>query len=122
MDFPRDVYAIQHNVTGRIYIGSTSVNVNERYRQHMGLLRSGKHSNKEMQRDFYEFGEDYTLFVIDKIADYEHRSLEQVWMEKLKTYDNRIGYNGNDPFFRNRKTEIIPYSDGFPIPNHVEDD
>ena len=34
MDFPRKVYAIQHNVTERIYIGS-SRKVKDRYMNHM---------------------------------------------------------------------------------------
>ncbi len=118
MDFPRDVYAIQHNVTGRIYVGSTSKNVNNRYRQHMCALRAGKHTNVEMQRDFDEYGEDYTLFVVDRIADYEHRSLEKEWMEKLRTNDTRIGYNGGDPYFK-KKIEVIRFSEGIPVPNQI---
>ena len=40
--YPKKVYAIQHNVTGRIYVGSTK-NTTKRYLSHMAELRKGTH-------------------------------------------------------------------------------
>lgn len=119
MKFPRTVYAIQHNVTGRIYVGS-SANIQKRYWGHIWQLRNNKHQNKDMQYDFNEYGEDYSLFVLDKINDIDHKSIEQLWMKKLRTNDPRIGYNKNDPYFRRKYPKGKEISDGVPIPNTRE--
>lgn len=42
------VYAIQHNKTKRIYIG-TSTKPEERYRNHISLLKNKKHKVEAMQ-------------------------------------------------------------------------
>ncbi len=116
--YPRTIYAIQHNETGRIYVGSTS-NVTRRFNDHMCQLKSGKHCNKEMQKDFDEFGEDYSIFVLGQIEDFEHRSKEMEWMEKLGTYDVRVGYNHNDPWFRRKHPREVEITEGIPIPNEI---
>lgn len=117
MDYPRIVYAIQHNVTGRIYVGST-MNLKNRYKQHIWDLRKNKHTNKEMQFDFNEYGENYSLYVLDTIRDYKHCSIEQLWMKKLKTNNPQIGYNMNNPYFKKRSVEMR-ISEGVPVPNEV---
>ncbi len=117
-DYPRKVYAIQHNVTGRIYVGSTK-NTTKRYLAHMNDLKKGKHCNRAMQKDFNKYGEDYSLYVLDTIDSYEQRDMEYYWMEKLKTYDPRIGYNKNDPHFRRKNPREIPITKGIPTPNEV---
>lgn len=47
MKLPRIIYAIQHNVTKRIYVGS-SANVENRYWNHMNNLRNHKHNIEDM--------------------------------------------------------------------------
>lgn len=51
MKLPRIVYAIQHNMTKRIYVGS-SANVENRYWNHMNNLRNHKHNIEDMQSDY----------------------------------------------------------------------
>lgn len=75
MKIPRQVYAIQHNITKKIYIGSSS-NVTDRYWNHIYRLRKGKHQNIDMQRDFDEYGENYSLFILDTISNYSERDKE----------------------------------------------
>ena len=117
-DYPRKVYAIQHNTTGRIYVGSTK-NVTNRYWAHMGDLRNGKHCNKGMQKDFNEYGENYSLYILDTIETGKQKDIEYYWMEKLKTYDPKIGYNKNDPHFRRKYPQEVPIVKGIPTPNRV---
>lgn len=95
MKFPRIIYAIQHNETKKIYVGS-SANVENRYWSHMYALRGGKHSVEEMQEDFDEYGENYSLFILDKIYDYSEKAKEYVWMKKLQSYIQGKGYNYKD--------------------------
>lgn len=118
MNFPRHVYAIQHNITGRIYVGS-STNVSKRYRMHMALLRNGKHTNTGMQEDFNAFGENFTLFILDIATDNSQRSKEYDWMCKLRTNNPKVGYNSNDPYFRGKSE--VPFSEGIPIPNDTKE-
>lgn len=119
MYFPRTVYAIQHNETGRIYVGSTK-NVASRFMAHLQLLKSGKHSNAAMQDDFDKYGEGYSLYILDTAFTKDQKHLEYDWMEKLKTYDPRIGYNGNDPHFKRTIPRIeVAIKEGVPIPNSV---
>ena len=114
--YPRYVYAIQHNTTGRIYVGSAD-NIQNRYKSHLSLLRRGKHKNKEMQHDFNGYGDNYSVFVLDEIKSIEDSGLENKWMDKLRTYDTRIGYNHADPHYRNGRE--IQFVSGTPIPNKI---
>lgn len=66
MKLPRIVYAIQHNMTKRIYVGS-SANVENRYWNHMNNLRNHKHNIEDMQSDYDNYGEDYSLYLLDEI-------------------------------------------------------
>ena len=75
MKLPRKVYAIQHNTTKRIYIGS-SVDVEARYMNHMYQLRAGKHIVEDMQDDFINYGEDYSLFILYEITEHKDRFKE----------------------------------------------
>ena len=103
------VYAIQHNVTGKIYVGITRNVCKDRIKAHLSGLRSNRHTNVEMQADFNEFGEDYSYYVLEKFdyPDYpygdERRAYpmkrEKEWMLKIGTNDPKIGYNANDRKF-----------------------
>lgn len=95
MKIPRTVYAIQHNETKKIYIGS-STDVEKRYWSHIYQLRRQKHSVEDMQKDFNDYGENYSLFVLEEINSFEERNKEYEWMEKLKTHIRSIGYNYKD--------------------------
>ena len=114
MDFPRRIYAIQHNATKRIYIGS-SKNVNDRYMNHIYRLRSGKHHIEDMQEDFNEYGEDFSLFILDEIKTYAERKKEYEWMRKYNSFKRGIGYN-----YKDHEKEILclkntpPYKNGVP--------
>lgn len=69
MKLPRIIYAIQHNVTKRIYVGS-SANVENRYWNHMNNLRNHKHNIEDMSKS--ERGEqarDYFTSVEDKAKE-----------------------------------------------------
>lgn len=51
------VYMIRHKITNKRYIGESS-RLDKRFGEHCSLLRSGKHYNKEFQKDFNEFFEE----------------------------------------------------------------
>ena len=99
MTLPREVYVIRHNKTKRCYVGS-SKSAENRFKNHLFQLRAHKHLNEYMQKDFDIYGEDYTLTVIDKIANYEEKNKEYDWMVKLCSGERGKGYNYKDPFIK----------------------
>lgn len=96
MNYPRKVYAIRHNVTGRVYIGS-SHRVDKRFVQHINALRSHKHPVEDMQADFDQYGEDFSMTILEHIAEPTDKYKEYDWMRKNRSYVRGVGYNYRDP-------------------------
>lgn len=93
------VYVLTHLPTNKKYVGRT-VNPQRRYMEHMNALVHGKHYNKHMQADYNKYGGDYQFDVVcvETKADTEgFLQDEKTLMRKLKTYDERFGYNDKDP-------------------------
>lgn len=95
MSFPRIVYAIVHNKTKRIYIGS-SEQVSSRINNHICSLRRGKHPVELMQSDFNEYGEDYSFYQLDTEPTIYEKDREMYWMNFFRTKDPNFGYNYKD--------------------------
>ncbi len=98
MRFPKYVYAIRHNVTNRIYIGS-SENVDRRLRNHMCDLRAGRHKIEDMQEDYNKYGENFTFTVLDTVDNWDDRNKEYKWMEAYQSHIRGVGYNYKDKKF-----------------------
>lgn len=123
MDFPREIYAIQHNVTKKIYIGS-SKNATTRCMSHMSALRNGTHINEDMQSDFDIYGEDYSFFILEKVTDTTGRYKEYEWMQKYRSTERSIGYNYKDHI---AKKVIVPtchilFQDGMPTISETQEE
>lgn len=97
------VYAIQHNVTKRVYVGCAH-SIKYRYLKHLWALRSHRHKSKEMQEDFDKYGSDFTVTKLDEAKDgwvrinkrpYSYRTLKELgWMMRLNSIET--GYNHQD--------------------------
>lgn len=98
MNFPRKIYAIRHNVTNRVYVGS-SHNVDQRLKSHIGALRRHSHTVEDMQADFDKYGEDFTFTILDEVFKYEDRAKEYEWMKVYQSHIRGIGYNYKDFVF-----------------------
>lgn len=62
------IYGIMNKANGRVYIGKTGNSFGDRWDHHKALLRGGYHSNKEMQSDWNEFGEDqFEFFIVEEV-------------------------------------------------------
>ena len=112
MDYPKQIYAIQHRITKKIYIGITN-SLEARYDAHMSLLRNNKHHARLMQEEYNKFGGEYDVFVLDEVPDYSERYREYEWMKVYKTKDPRYGYNSQDKGGK-RIDEKFPLRDGRP--------
>ena len=101
------VYAIRHNKTGRMYVGC-SQHIQGRFRNHMNQLKNRKHKSAEMQKDFDEYGADFSVIELEKTVDcrvhlgnryFPLYMLEELkWMRRLGTVEN--GYNKQDRMAR----------------------
>ena len=109
----REVYAIQHNKTKRIYIGSSG-RTEHRLHDHLKLLRRGKHENKLMQDDYNKYGEDYSFYKLDEIPSEFESYREYFWMSVFNTYSEETGYNQREktrnPAKLSKFKKIEPYN------------
>lgn len=88
------IYRIVNSLTNRTYIGFTSGELNHRLKQHVWNLRANKHTSKQMQFDFNEYGED--LFYIELVENVynkeDSKELEDYWMT-IKDDEFHANYN-----------------------------
>lgn len=77
------VYRITNIVSGKIYVGSSSLNIHYRWNDHRSGLRTGRHGNPHLQRAWNKNGEE--AFVFD-VLEYCTNSLEreQYWIDTLE--------------------------------------
>ena len=90
------VYLLTHIQTGKRYVGRT-VCPEARERQHMTMLKNGKHPCAALQED-YDKDSRVTFQVIGCAeAIRQTPDLEKKVMVLLRTFDERYGYNFKDP-------------------------
>ena len=100
---PSGVYQVKNMANGKVLLGS-SLNLEGPLNRHRFMLKIGSHTNKELQKDWDEFGPEQFVFevleevkVIDSpnfnLKD-ELTLLEEIWLEKLQPFGER-GYNLN---------------------------
>jgi group I intron endonuclease len=98
---PAGIFQIKNIANGKVLLGS-SLNLEGPLNSHKFMLEIGSHDNKELQKDWVEFGPDKFVFEIleeVKVVDNpnfnlsdELTLLEQIWLEKLQPFGER-GYN-----------------------------
>jgi hypothetical protein len=98
---PMGVFQIRNSVNGKILVG-VSVNLPAILNRHRSELCMGGHKNRELQKDWAEFGpEAFEFEVLDTLTpserpDYDPsddlRALEELWFDKLLPFEER-GYN-----------------------------
>ena len=92
-------YQIRNTVNGKVFVG-VSVDLPSILNRNQSQLRMGGHPNRELQKDWAEFGSEAFAFeVLDTITPPEGRdakddlrALEELWLDKLSPYGER-GYN-----------------------------
>lgn len=83
------IYQIKCTKNGTAYIGST-VDIYERYSHHRWSLRKGIHHNKQIQKDYNEYGDDCFIFeLIEEVSDKDKlSSIEQYYMDCISNKYN----------------------------------
>ena len=98
---PMGVYQIRNTVNGKMLVG-VSVDLPAILNRHRAELRMGGHRNRELQKEWTEFGaEAFEFEVLDTLtpperSDYDPsgdlRALEELWLDKLSPFGDK-GYN-----------------------------
>ena len=88
------VYGLVNLSDGKVYVGS-SVDIPYREKQHLGLLRQGKHYNAHLQRAFLRDGEEMFAFTdLENVrSKFWLRARECAWILRLSSIDPEYGYN-----------------------------
>ena len=90
------IYQILNLINGKIYIGSSSVDIAKRWRCHKSYLRNNKHQNNYLQRAFNKYGEENFIMELVELVSNKNKviSIEQKWLDKLQPFTNtNNGYN-----------------------------
>lgn len=109
------IYAIQHNVTKRIYVGCTETT--GRIRSHFVTARRKKHIVPLVNEDCEKYGFNFTAYMLEVVPDENGKdayAAEQKWMHYFNTGDPKYGYN-----YRDKKAMKKPI-DSFPVYTDIE--
>lgn len=92
----KGIYTITNIKNNKIYVGR-SVDINTRWKLHKKRLLNNQHENILLQRAFNKFGELNFIYQIIELVGKEENLItrEQYWMDFLKSWDRKIGYNIN---------------------------
>src|ERR671926_669142 len=92
---PMGVYQVRNTVNGKLLVGS-SVDLPAILNRARAELRAGGHRNRELQKDWAEFGpEAFEFEILDTLnpperPDYDPkpdlRELEALWLDKLSPF------------------------------------
>ncbi|GIP37143.1 hypothetical protein J31TS4_04230 [Paenibacillus sp. J31TS4] len=104
---PMGVFQLRNVKSGKVLVGGT-MDLKGMQNRLLFQLRMGSHINKELQRDWQEFGEDsFRYEILEQIKPREElvlspedlkpyqeevKVLEELWVEKLQPYGER-GYH-----------------------------
>lgn len=87
------IYKIENLIGNKIYVGQ-SRNIKDRFKNHKGELRLGKHHNSYLQFAWNKYGEENFRFEILEICSIELLDFCEIkWISELNTLDNKFGYN-----------------------------
>jgi len=98
---PAGIFQVKNIANGKVLLGS-SLNLEGPLNSHKFMLTIGQHRNKELQKDWNEYGPDKFVFEILEVVKVkddpafdlseELTLMEQIWIEKLRPLGER-GYN-----------------------------
>ncbi len=91
------IYKITNTNSGKVYIGS-SINIEQRHKDHLYLLKSNKHHSKDLQQSYNRTKNKdiFKLEVIEEVKDEsELKVREQYYINLYDSYYN--GYNCSFP-------------------------
>jgi hypothetical protein len=98
---PAGVFQVKNTVNGKVLLGS-SLNLDGLLNSQKFKLSVGMHRNRELQKEWNEYGSDKFVFeILEVVQDTddpnfnlndELKLLEQIWLEKLQPF-GELRYN-----------------------------
>lgn len=87
------IYKIRNKLNNKIYIGS-SANIKSRWACHVAQLNGQYHHSVYLQRSWNKYGSDNFIFeIIENCTVDKLLEIEQNYLDTLKPYDVKNGYN-----------------------------
>jgi len=98
------IYKIQNRLTGRVYIGNTTMTLRKRIYAHRDRLRRGTHT--ALQDDYNAHGwQFFEVSEVEAVDDSEARQREQLWIEHY----GELSYNQWNSINPDRKKPAAGY-------------
>lgn len=88
------IYIVHNRKNGNFYIGST-VNLRQRWRQHLWGLANNQHHNPHLQSAWNKYGATSFEFLVVEVVKTTSNILlrEQAWIDKFDASNNKACYN-----------------------------
>ena len=100
----KGVFIITNTVTGKVYVGSSNTNLDQRLYDYWEKLLLGTHHNAELQADFNYYGRsnfNKRIIASNCRSEYEVRQIREneIYLNRFNTYnhDVPVTYNGGNP-------------------------
>lgn len=88
------VYCIRNMVNGKVYVGSASISLKHRWKEHQNALRAGRHYNRYLQAAWKKYCEDaFEFLVLEECSPDDCIAREQFWIDHYKSANCASGYN-----------------------------
>lgn len=93
----KGVYKITNLINNKIYIGSTLVDFDKRWKHHISALNKNKHHSPHLQNAYNKYGKENFKFeilhIMDNNSEEEILKTEEKYILKYKSYLSEYGYN-----------------------------
>lgn len=88
------VYIIRNMVNTKIYVGSASVSIKQRFHMHRSSLRLNQHHSPHLQQSWNKYSEESFEFVVaEECAPSDCLALEQYYIDLYDACNKDSGYN-----------------------------
>ena len=88
------IYTITNIVNNKIYCGSCTTSIFQRFGNHKRELRKGTHTNLHLQNAWNKYGEEaFSFDILEEHSPELCLGMEQYWMNLLDVCNRNKGYN-----------------------------